>query len=374
MFSQPSASVTKLASSDKRKLLHMVACCLVGLLASTMQGQTYCWPTGQMACFYGDKITRVSFAGIDHTDAVCSEDGHGKKDLSAAVPAGVVVPGQTYVLSVSVENNNTSSGTEWLRAWIDHDRNGVFAASECIDLGMATGNATLNVNVTIPSDAALGNTRLRVMYRRTNQLTAGDACHSYGSYRGQVKDYSLRVERPLALPVELIAFALNSTQEGVQVTWTSAGEINSASYTIEHTVDTDVWEMLAVEPSIGYSNGLQHYGYMHKGVQEGLHYYHLLQTDRDGKTRSLGIRSIVVQRAQGTAPYPDPCTDHIRIQVHTQGPFHVIHLASGQLIPVGATQVDEDEWVLDTSAIPAGIYAVRAHEHGRSRCVRFVKQ
>lgn len=328
-----------------------------------------------MACFYGDKITRVAFADLDHTDHACTEDAHGKKDFTGSVAAGTVTAGETYSLAVTVENS-FSSGTERLRAWIDLDQNGMFAPEESIDLGTATGNATLTVDVDIPLDAATGLTRIRVMYRRTatNPLNPADACHSYGSYRGQVKDYALRIEPPLTLPVELLSFALHDSGEGVQLDWTTASETNSASFAVQHSSDAWHWETLTVLPAAGHSNVILHYGYAHTPVMEGAHYYRLQQTDLDGKTRYLPVRGISVKRFDQPVAYPNPCTDHIRLRADEGAPWSVVHPASGQVLPVTATLPGTNEWELDTRSLPSGIHLIHLHEHGRIRAIPFVKQ
>lgn len=328
-----------------------------------------------MACFYGDKITRVSFAGIDHTDAACTTDTDGKKDFTGSVAPGVVAPGQSYALSVTVENS-LSSGTERLRAWIDHNRDGVFEAGESIDLGTATGNATVSVTVAIPSDAVPGLTRMRIMYRRTqsNPLNAGDACHSYGSYRGQVKDYALRIEPLVSLPVQLLAFTLQARPEGVQLAWTTASEASSDHFTVEHSLDLEQWEVLAVVPGAGDSNSILHYSYTHAAVSEGTHYYRLRQIDINGRIRDLPLRSIYVERFDQPVPYPDPCTDHVRLRLDGADPRFTVRSTSGQVQPVMAVRCGANEWEFDTRSIPAGIYIIHLHDQGRVRYARFVKQ
>lgn len=168
----------------------------IGSLLVFGQGraQTYCTPSVQMACFYGDKIVNVTFAGINHTDDVCTTDSEGKKDFTTTVAPAQVAAGNSYNLSVGVENNS-SSGTERVRAWIDFNHNYVFEAGESFDLGIGTGNTVLSATIAIPANAFIGTTTMRIMYRRTsaNALNATDACHSYGSYRGQMKDYAVTI-------------------------------------------------------------------------------------------------------------------------------------------------------------------------------------
>lgn len=348
---------------------------LLGLEALAVPGlkAQYCWPDFQMACFYGDKITRVLFAGIDHPDDVCDDDADGKKDFTSSVAPGSITAGETYTLSVTVENSS-STGKEYLRAWIDYDRNGVFAPEESIDLGMGTGNTTLNAAITIPEDAATGNTRIRIMYRRTNPLGTGDACHSHGSYRGQVKDYALRIEPPSTLPVELLVYTARSSPEGVQLAWATASEAYNEFFTVEHSSDIKQWEALATVPGAGNSTSIRQYSYTDKAFREGIQYYRLKQTDLDGTAVYHPVQSIYVQRTGRPLLYPNPCTDHIRLHADESGGFAVIDPASGQVLPVASAPSGAAEWDLDTRSLPAGMYIIRLYRPGRYRDLRFIKQ
>lgn len=172
------------------------------LLPTTALAQAYCTPSSQMACFYGDKIVNVTFAGINHTDNVCDVDAHGIKDFTSTVTPAQVTTGNSYNLSVAVENSS-SSGTERVRAWIDFNHNYIFEASESFDLGIGTGNTILSAIISIPVNAVSGTTAMRIMYRRTNALNAEDACHSYGSYRGQLKDYAVTINASVSCTAAL---------------------------------------------------------------------------------------------------------------------------------------------------------------------------
>lgn len=84
--------------------------------------QTYCFPGFQMACFYGDQITRVVFAGINHFDNVCTNDADGKKDFTTTVTPAEVIAGSTYTLTVTFTVNSSVGAI----AWLDFNDDGVF--------------------------------------------------------------------------------------------------------------------------------------------------------------------------------------------------------------------------------------------------------
>lgn len=242
----------------------------------------YCWPDVQMACFYGDKITNVTFAGINHTDAVCGDDQDGKKDFTSTVAPAQVTAGQSYQISVTAENS-LSSGTERIRIWIDFNQNQVFEATESFDLGTGTGNTTLTASIPVPSTAVSGTTRMRVMYRRTNALNAADACHSYGNYRGQAKDYAVTVNSTSACtgaltpgntistlssacPGEPFTLSLQNTVSGTTFQWQSSANgtawsniagANAATLTTSHNTATYYRCVVTCAGNTGNSNPVQ---------------------------------------------------------------------------------------------------------------------
>lgn len=333
--------------------------------------QVYCKPNVQMACFYGDKITRVVFAGIDHTDDVCTTDDHGMKDFTTSVPAGQVRTGETYTLSVGVENS-LSSGTERVRAWIDYNRNGVFEASESVNLGTGTGNTTLQVSVTIPADAQPGTTRMRVMYRRTqtNPLNAEDACHSYGSYRGQAKDYALAVVYPAPLPVELNYFTAVPAPTGIDLDWETLSETNNDRFTVERSADAWNWQPVGTVPGAGNSNTALRYRYADTAPYDGINYYRLTQIDFDGHATHYTAQGTVYHAPAGTRPYPNPCRDFLTVP-HDGTPMHAaLYDPNGK--PVDIPQPGHT--AMDMRSLPAGTYLLVLSDGHTCRRHIIVKQ
>jgi len=103
----------------------------------------------------------------------------------------------TVSLSVNV---NTNGGTNYTTAWIDWNQNSDFESGESIVLGSVTGGLDVNsgvvATISVPSDAVLGSTIMRV---RTNQSGSSDyptPCDAIDN--GEAEDYTIVVVENLS--------------------------------------------------------------------------------------------------------------------------------------------------------------------------------
>lgn len=275
------------------------------------KSQTYCFPGFQMACFYGDQITRVVFAGINHFDDVCNTDADGKKDFTTALAPASVIAGNTYVLTVTF-NVNSSVGAI---AWFDFNDDGVFQASESFNLGTRTSSGELSVSVPVPANATVGNTRFRIMNRKNNVNAMpgpGDACHSISNYRGQMKDYGLMINPGSALPVGLREFTSNGEGQIVKLNWVTESERDNELFLIQHATDGMNWRYLDEVKSYGNSQTEQFYGLEHTDPVYGMNDYQLLQKDKNGEWKVLAATSAFLH-AEGIQVYPNPCLSDLNI-------------------------------------------------------------
>jgi hypothetical protein len=87
------------------------------------------------------------------------------------------------------------------------------------------------------------------------------------------------------LPVELIAFTANYIQNKVDITWTTASELNNNFFVIEYSVDAQNWDVLAQVAGSGNSTNVLNYEYQH--FTKNSYYYRLKQVDFDGKTETF---------------------------------------------------------------------------------------
>lgn len=147
----------------------------------------YCQSYGQNANY--EWIDLVRLGNIDHSSG--SDGGYADNtDLSTTL-----VPGQQYRIYVSAGFANYSY-TEYWAIYFDFNRDGDFEDSgELVASGSSSSDAELYADFTVPSDASLGTTRLRVSMKYNSAQTP---CEVF-SY-GEVEDYAVVISNQAFVP------------------------------------------------------------------------------------------------------------------------------------------------------------------------------
>ena len=140
----------------------------------------YCAAAATSTTSQYEKISRVRFADLDNPSKLT--DGYENfLDFVANVK-----PGEQYPITVDIAN---VSSLDKVLVWIDYDQNGIFGdANETTALTVNTAAKNATGKVTIPPDAKIGKTRMRV---RLNYNTVPSPCGS--TTYGQVEDYSVSI-------------------------------------------------------------------------------------------------------------------------------------------------------------------------------------
>ena len=162
---------------------------------------TYCDSNGNSVA--DEWIDFVSFGGISNTT---EEDG-GYADYTNLV--GTASLGSTNQIVVSTGFSNNSYNEYWA-VWIDYNQDGTFADSEKAASGSSSSDANLSYEITIPSNATLGNTRMRVSMKYNAEQTS---CESFNY--GEVEDYTVNITNTSA---RLFEDVIDSTPLGHEET------------------------------------------------------------------------------------------------------------------------------------------------------------
>jgi hypothetical protein len=153
-----------------------------------------------------------------------------------------VQPGQTLPLTIV---NGTSAAI--ISVWIDYNRDGQLAASEWQQVALAAAvGATVSINITIPANAQMGLTKMRIRSRLSgNPNGSGDACTTLGS--GETEDYLVNIQSQPAVPYSY--------------TWNSTPVINTLTGStlvtnVTSAPVTQTWTITATEAATGCVNSL----------------------------------------------------------------------------------------------------------------------
>ncbi|WP_435260988.1 M4 family metallopeptidase [Tenacibaculum sp. nBUS_03] len=157
---------------------------------------SYCASKGNNSSY--EWIDYVSFGGMTNSTG---NDG-GYADYTSKV--ATVATGSTNQLIVSTGFRSTAYN-EYYSIWIDYNQNGTFESSEKVASGNSTSSGNLSYNVSVPSGANLGTTRMRVSMKWNASQTA---CESF-SY-GEVEDYTVSVITSNASVVNTLTSSIKS--------------------------------------------------------------------------------------------------------------------------------------------------------------------
>lgn len=132
-------------------------------------------------------IGGVTLNGVENNTT--SNTSSGYSDFTNSDIFNPIQIGSTNSITVTKYWNNVYD--EAVSVWIDFNKNGTFEASEKIVSDSANQNATVTRSFTVPSNANIGITRMRVLmkYYGTAGSTQNNPCESF--QYGEVEDYRI---------------------------------------------------------------------------------------------------------------------------------------------------------------------------------------
>ncbi|HLV38253.1 GEVED domain-containing protein [Xanthomarina sp.] len=144
---------------------------------------TYCDGVGNSTTY--ENISNVTYAGINNT----TTSHMGYNDFTAQV--ATVVQGAVNQISVTIN----ADGSDSIYVFMDWNQNGTLDdAGEVYTLASSTSNnGPFTMDITVPANAELGNTRMRVKVVWNQSTPAPCGSFSYG----EVEDYTVLVNQAM---------------------------------------------------------------------------------------------------------------------------------------------------------------------------------
>jgi hypothetical protein len=97
--------------------------------------------------------------------------------------------------------------------------------------------------------------------------------------------FRVNVDCAVVLPVQWLSVsAVKQSNQTINLKWSTAQEINTKEYVIQHSSNATTWNFLDVVASTGNSNTITSYNYTHNTPVNGNNYYRIMQNDNDGKS------------------------------------------------------------------------------------------
>ncbi|MNJ86392.1 hypothetical protein D3C87_38860 [compost metagenome] len=243
------------ASQTEETMYRLVATCTVTGDADTSATITvdqeaaancYCINAIPFNCADGDVITNVTIGSIDN-DSGCGDTTTGYSDYTTTVAPAQLQIGATIPASVTVGPSGDGWLYESVGLWIDYNQNGLLDSIEGEYHNLGTGlDEVLTANITIPSTALAGPTRMRVVVTASITGLHAYVCgpRTVNENYGEMEDYTVN----LVTTAPVVDSVVVTTQGGVPASITAPSgtlQLQAAVYPL--TVSQNVtWSITPV--------------------------------------------------------------------------------------------------------------------------------
>ncbi len=163
------------------------------------------------------------------------------------------------------------------------------------------------------------------------------------------------------LPLNLLYFdAIRTENKHIKLSWASNAENNADVFEIQYGRNgADYYSIGEVK-----SDGLDKYEFIHNNPEQGVSYYRLKQTDKDGLITYSNIRMVEILENQIKIS-PNPASKTLSISgINNSSQLVSIIDQNGKELYRGST--DSDYFEVDIESFQPGIYFVRIHKIGRA--------
>ncbi|GAA4306069.1 hypothetical protein GCM10023183_20890 [Nibribacter koreensis] len=194
-------------------------------------------------------------------------------------------------------------------------------------------------------------------------------------------EYAYRTYSPVdPLPVTLVNFDGKAQAKGVQLTWSTATEINNEKFLVERSTNGKTFQTIGQVKGAGNSNQLRNYGYLDATSPVGTVYYRLKQIDFDGQFEYSKV--IAVKAKAGTTAtvklnaYPNPTTGAVNLDLSGLASGKVtilVYSLDGRLVQTSQVQGGGNQKV-DLSNLAVGTYLLKVSTPEGMLLERIVKQ
>ena len=159
------------------------------------------------------------------------------------------------------------------------------------------------------------------------------------------------------LPVELAGFTTECTNGSISIEWTTISERDNDYFIIERAGKGLIFESIDIISGIGNSQSIQHYSTTDNLPNSAIHYYRLIQVDKNGSRHIYETTSVL------------PCTNNNEVKVYFEGSNTLffnstsIELSSvqltdlsGKLVSLENFSISVKEGIIHLDNIGSGVY------------------
>lgn len=190
----------------------------------------------------------------------------------------------------------------------------------------------------------------------------------------------------VTLPIQLLSFTAKGNGQQVELSWSTAAEINNDYFTVERSADGEQFEALSKVDGSGTSSNTQHYQYDDLSPLKGISYYRLKQTDFDGHYSYSEIRAVTLGNKPDLPALiinsvgPNPFEDRLSVSISNNSAGTVLLQlidAAGKSVFSKKEQISAGTTVIELSGInnpEAGTYLLHVSCDGKVTTKKVIKK
>ncbi len=178
---------------------------------------------------------------------------------------------------------------------------------------------------------------------------------------------------PGYIPVELVSFTAFSVGNNVNLSWSTASEINNKGFEVERKTSSSDWQAIGFVEGQGTTSELNHYSYTDAKVNNGTYNYRLKQIDHDGTFAYSPVVEVEVDvpvQFELVQNYPNPfnpsTTINFGLAVDSKVMLKIFNILGQEI----ATLVNADlragmhSVAFNAENMPSGVYMYRIEAVG----------
>ncbi|OFX39800.1 MAG: hypothetical protein A2X08_03255 [Bacteroidetes bacterium GWA2_32_17] len=199
---------------------------------------------------------------------------------------------------------------------------------------------------------------------------------------GEVCTFSFTIAVEITLPIELLSFEGNCTNNNSVLRWSTASETNNDYFNIERAGNGLNYKIIGTLKGAGNSNQVLNYKWTDDVPLAGNNYYRLKQTDYDGRFEYF--EPIAVKAPCDDTPYQlnllnNPAEDKLVFQLTTADEENiniVVYDVCGKSVIIKQALVSDGNnlYTLNLNSIEKGIYFLKVETKVGFSQKKFVKQ
>lgn len=239
---------------------------------------------------------------------------------------------------------------------------GAFSSATGSSIVLINGASAANVFFQVNGAVNLGINSMfsgTIIANGAISLLTGASLQGRGlSLAGAINLNTNVVNAPAPSPVSLVSFNAQKEAQTAVLSWSTAEEVNSDRFEVEHSLNGKNWQMIGKVAAKGNSKNTQWYSFTDDNPANGSNLYRLRMVDKDGTFDITRAKSLEFDIQLEMAMYPNPVAERLLLKAGDLSQIRRVELynAAGKSVLESETVTANG---IDVSGLPTGLYVVK---------------